>query len=232
MDRRDACPTLLRCAARAGDRIPNHQHLADIFEREEARQFSIGIRHGQCRGVALLHEGERVLERRVGVDDWKIGVHHRSHGRFGAGFPQRGFGPAGDLERVRGVFHYWSAGAMVTLPILNRNQGAIAAAQADRTVAAAQVDAARLTAQAEVAAARARDRNARRALDAYGAEAIGLARQNLDIVRQTYELGRGTLLDVLNEQRRYLDLERAYTDVLREAFEARQTLKEALGETR
>jgi hypothetical protein len=40
------------------------------------------------------------------------------------------------------------------------------------------------------------------------------------------------LLDVLNEQRRYLDLERAYTEVLREAFDARQTLKEALGEFR
>jgi len=152
--------------------------------------------------------------------------------RSDAGFPQRGFGPTGDLERVRGVFHYWSAGATVTLPLMNRNQGAIAAAQAERTAAAVQVDAARLTAQAEVAAARARDRGAQRALDAYGAESVALARQNLDIVRQTYELGRGTLLDVLNEQRRYLDLERAYTDVLREAFDARQTLKEALGAIR
>ena len=152
--------------------------------------------------------------------------------RSDAGFPQRGFGPTGELERVRGVFHYWSAGAMVTLPLLNRNQGAVAAAQAQRTAAAAQVDAVRLTAQSELAAARVRDVNARRALDAYTAEAVGLARQNLDVVRQTYELGRGTLLNVLNEQRRYLDLERAYTDVLREAFDARQTLKEALGETR
>jgi outer membrane protein, heavy metal efflux system len=152
--------------------------------------------------------------------------------RSDAGFPQRGFGPSGELERVRDVFHYWSAGAMVTLPLLNRNQGTVAAAQAQRTAAAAQSDAVRLTAQSEVAAARVRDINARRALDAYTAEAVGLSRQNLDVVRQTYELGRGTLLDVLNEQRRYLDLERVYTDVLREAFDARQTLKGALGETR
>ena len=52
------------------------------------------------------------------------------------------------------------------------------------------------------------------------------------VVRQTYELGRGTLLDVLTEQRRYADVERAYTDALREAYDARQTLKEAMGETR
>jgi outer membrane protein, heavy metal efflux system len=152
--------------------------------------------------------------------------------RMDAGFPQRGFGPTGDLERVRGVFHYLSAGAMVTVPLLNRNQGAAAAAQAERTAAAAQADAARLTAQSEVASARVRDVNARQALDAYTVEAIDLARQNLDVVRQTYELGRGTLLDVLNEQRRYLDLQRAYTDVLRETYEARHALKEALGEVR
>jgi len=152
--------------------------------------------------------------------------------RSDAGFPQRGFGPTGELERVRGLFHYWSAGAMVTLPLMNRNQGATAAARAERVAAVAEADAARLNAQSEIAAARVRDVAAQRALDAYTAEAVRLARQNLDVVRQTYELGRGTVLDVLSEQRRYLDLERAYTDVLWEAFEARQTLKEALGETR
>ena len=72
----------------------------------------------------------------------------------------------------------------------------------------------------------------RDALQAYSGDAITLARQNLDVVRQTYELGRGTLLDVLNEQRRYLELERSFTDVLREASEARQTLQNALGEVR
>ena len=35
------------------------------------------------------------------------------------------------------------------------------------------------------------------------------------VVRQTYELGRGTVADVLNEQRRYLEIERAYTDATR-----------------
>ena len=86
--------------------------------------------------------------------------------------------------------------------------------------------------QAEIAAARSRDEHAQLALHAYGGDAIDLARQNLEVVRQTYELGRGTLLDVLNEQRRYLDLERAFTDVLREAFEARQALKSAAGDVR
>jgi cobalt-zinc-cadmium efflux system outer membrane protein len=152
--------------------------------------------------------------------------------RMDAGFPQQGVSPAGGLEPIHGVFHYVSAGAMVTLPFLNRNQGAVAAAEAERAGAAARLEAAKLTAQSEVAAARSRDGRAQQAVDAYSNEAIALARQNLDVVRQTYELGRGTLLDVLNEQRRYWDVERAYTNVLREAYEARQALKAALGEVR
>jgi cobalt-zinc-cadmium efflux system outer membrane protein len=181
-------------------------------------------------------------EARVRVAEAQIDRAHREgrpdmslfgmYMRMDAGFPQQGFSSTGTLEPIRSVFHYVSAGAMVTLPILNRNQGAVAAAETERTAAAARVEAARLSAQSEVAAARARDEHARRALDAYSADAMALARQNLTVIRQTYELGRGTLLDVLNEQRRYLDVERAYTDVLREAYEARRTLKTALGEVR
>ncbi|HJZ74011.1 MAG TPA: TolC family protein [Vicinamibacterales bacterium] len=152
--------------------------------------------------------------------------------RMDAGFPQQGLSPTGGLAPIRSVFHYVSAGAMVTLPLQNRNQGAVAAAESDRVVANAQLEATRLTAQSEIAAARARDQRARQALDAYSGDAVRLAGQNLEVIRQTYELGRGTLLDVLNEQRRYLDVERAYTDVLREAFEARQALRAALGEVR
>ena len=84
--------------------------------------------------------------------------------RMDAGFPQRGFAPDGGLERVRGQFNYWSAGAMVTIPVLNRNQGDVAVARAERTGAAAAYDAARLAAEAELASAGARDGRAREAV--------------------------------------------------------------------
>jgi len=83
-----------------------------------------------------------------------------------------------------------------------------------------------------VAAAKSRDDYARRAVAVYTEGARTLARQNLDVVTQTYELGRATVFDVLNEQRRYLDLERAYTAALREAYEARTALRRALGDVR
>ncbi len=183
----------------------------------------------------------REAAARVAVADAKI-ERAQAEGRFDvsvfanymrmdAGFPQRGFTPDGGLERIRGLFHYVSAGAMLTVPVLNRNQGEVAAARAEHAGAESAYEAARLAADAELAAARARDERARQAVSAYtGAQT--LARQNLTVVEQSYELGRVTVFDVLAEQRRYLDVERAYTEALRIAYEARTTLNRALGGVR
>jgi len=152
--------------------------------------------------------------------------------RMDAGFPQQGVGGAGVLERVRGQFNYVAAGAMVMLPLFNRSQGQVAAAQAERSGAEARREAAELAARAEVAAAQARDGRAQRAVSLYASGVLTLARQNLNVVRQTFDLGRATVFDVLTEQRRYLEIEQAYTTTLREAWEARAALKRALGETK
>jgi outer membrane protein, heavy metal efflux system len=148
--------------------------------------------------------------------------------RMDAGFPQLGFGPNGGLERVRGLFQYVSAGASVSLP-LNRNQGDVAAATAGRAGAGAALDAVRLAARSELAVARARDDRAQQAVNVYSSGAQALARQNLAVVSQSYDLGRVTVFDVLTEQRRYLEVERAYTEALKAAYEARTALRLALG---
>jgi outer membrane protein TolC len=93
-------------------------------------------------------------------------------------------------------------------------------------------EAVRLTAQAEIAGAAARDEHSQRAVAVYSDGARTLAQHNLDVVSQTYDLGHVTIFDVLAERRRYLDVERAFTSALREAYEARTMLKRALGETR
>ncbi|MGD9894274.1 MAG: TolC family protein [Dehalococcoidia bacterium] len=181
----------------------------------------------------------REAETRVRLADARV-ERARNDGRFevslfGAymrmdtGFPQRGFDEAGGLVPVRNVFHYVSAGAMVTVPLRNRNQGEVAAAQAERTGAAARLDATRLSAQAEIRSAAAQEEQARRALALIGAS-VRLAQQNLDVLRQTYELGRGTVSDVLAAQRRYLDVEHGYTDTLKTAYEARTALLRARGD--
>src|SRR5204862_2329385 len=62
-----------------------------------------------------------------------------SYMRTDAGFPQLGLNTEGELTRVRGVFHYFSAGAALTVPLRNRNQGAVASALAERAGATARL---------------------------------------------------------------------------------------------
>jgi outer membrane protein TolC len=47
-----------------------------------------------------------------------------------------------------------------------------------------------------------------------------VAERNLGVVRQAYELGRIPVLDVIAEQRRYIDIEIGYTDALKLVYDA------------
>ena len=152
--------------------------------------------------------------------------------RMDAGFMQRGFGPDGHIERVRGVFNYVTGGAMIMVPLFNRNQGAIAAARAARAGAEARRDAALLQARTEAAAAATDEASARDVAAQYRDGIRPAARRNLDVVSETFALGRATVFEVLNEQRRYLEVERAYTEALRLVFEARTRLQLAAGDMR
>jgi cobalt-zinc-cadmium efflux system outer membrane protein len=144
-------------------------------------------------------------------------------------FPQLGVGPSGALQPVGDTFHYLAAGATLTLPWRNDNRGEIAAAGARRRAAEAQFSATALQARTEIAAAATLDQHSRDAVGLYAQEILPLARQNVQVVRQTYDLGRGTVADVLAEQRRYLEIERAYTDALKQAYDARTSLLSAQG---
>ena len=181
----------------------------------------------------------REAEARVQLAEARIN-NARSEGRFdvsvsgsymrmATGFPLRAFDALGSLAPIEGVFHYVVGGATVNLPIRNRNQGEIAVAQTERARAQARLEAARLAADAEIASAMVQEDRIRRALESIEG-AVRLSRRNLDIRRQTYELGRATLADVLAEQRRYLEMEIAYTSTLRAAYEARVALLRARGD--
>lgn len=149
--------------------------------------------------------------------------------RMDTRFAQSGFNENGQLQPVQGTFNYLSAGAMVTVPFRNRNQGEIAAARAEQAGAQARREATQLAAEADIAAAEARDAAARRALT-LTASVVELAARNLDVVRQVYELGRTTAADVLIEQRRYLDVQRAQTETMKASYEARAALIQARGD--
>jgi outer membrane protein, heavy metal efflux system len=193
-------------------------------------------------GSADARPDVREAEARVAVADARVDRAQRDgrldislfggYMRMDSGFPQFGVSPAGAPERVHGVFHYLTGGAMVSLPLFNRNQGELASARAERAGAASLHAAARLSAQTDIAGARALDQRAQQAVQVYREGAKALAARNLSIVQQSYELGRTTIFEVLAEQKRYLEFERAFTDTLRAAYEARTVLSRALGEWR
>ena len=69
---------------------------------------------------------------------------------------------------------------------------------------------------------------ARRALRVSG-DGVRQSQENLRIVRGAFDLGELRLLDVINEQRRLLETERAYTDLLKDANIAMAELERAVG---
>lgn len=193
---------------------------ASIATRADIREATARVALAGNRIEQIRHEG--------GTDLALTG----NYGREGYGFDQRGFDKAGNLVPVQGKFHSFEVGASLMLPFRNRNQGATASAEAERSGEMLQLQARQLAAQAELDAATVRDRETRRAVDMYANGIRDLARQNVDVQLEAYDLGRTPLTDLLTEQRRYLDVEAAYTAVLERAYQARVSLRRARGEIR
>jgi cobalt-zinc-cadmium efflux system outer membrane protein len=152
-----------------------------------------------------------------------------SYERPNSGFSQRAFDAAGNLSPIRQTFNYAVAGIEITLPAFNRNQGAIIADTAAIDAARSRIAAAGLAVRSEVAQNQVRYQGAQARVAAYGSSVREQAARNLDVVRQIYSYGRITLLDVITEQRRYIDIETSYTDVLLDAYAARIALEQAVG---
>ena len=73
-------------------------------------------------------------------------------------------------------------------------------------------------------------KRAARASEIYGVGVREQASSNLDVIRQTYELGSKTLLDYIAEQRRFIELENGYIDALLETYQARVEIQRAASE--
>jgi outer membrane protein, heavy metal efflux system len=145
------------------------------------------------------------------------------------GYDLRGLTASGGTRPIQDVFHYFGAGVSVVLPVRNRNQGNVAAATAEATAAERRHDYALIIAQQELAAALAQHTATRLAAELFDRGVRNVASANLDVIRESYRLGRATLLDVITEQRRYIEIENAYTDVLRQVWDAAVEVERAMG---
>ena len=145
------------------------------------------------------------------------------------GFPLNGLTHRGGLRPIDDTFHMVGGGVSITLPVLNRNQGNVQAALAEGRAAERRRQFLELVVRQEVSGALAQHAAAREAADIYAGRVRELARQNLDVIRQSQALGRIPLLDVIAEQRRFLDVEMGYTDALKQVWDATVEIERATG---
>ena len=177
---------------------------------------------------AELAAGSARVRKEQAEARWDASV-NVGYQRMDTGFDLMGQTANGSLRPIQDVFHYFGAGVSILLPVRNRNQGNIAAAAAETRAAERRVQLSELTTRQEVLAAFAQHAAARRAVELYEAGVRDVARRNLDVVRQSYELGRGSLLDVIAEQRRYLEIETGFTMVLKDLYDADVEIERAVG---
>jgi len=145
-------------------------------------------------------------------------------------FDQYGFTqPGGSLAPLRDKDNVLTAGVSISLPIRNRNQGNIEAAVARSRFARLRREALERSVRQEVLASVNRYEAARKALGVFDQGVVQQSQENLRIVRGAYDLGELRLLDVINEQRRLLDTQRAYTDLLKDTNLAIAELERAVG---
>jgi cobalt-zinc-cadmium efflux system outer membrane protein len=145
------------------------------------------------------------------------------------GFSEQAFDAAGNLTPIRQAFNHVVFGLNINLPIFDRNQGAVVADTAAIRAAQSQIAAINLNLRHDVAQNLIRFNGAQARVAVYRSGVRDQSAHNLDVVRQTYSYGRTTLLDVIAEQRRYIDIETGYTDILLDAYAARIALEQAVG---
>ncbi|WP_263359275.1 TolC family protein [Acidicapsa ligni] len=182
--------------------------------------------------LAMQHASEALAnaelrsDKAIGKPDASV---FGGYERPNSGFSQEAFDTAGNLSPIRQSFNHVVFGLNINLPVFDRNQGTAVADTAAIRAAQSQIAAVNLTLRHEVIQNLIRFNGAQARVAVYRSGVRDQASHNLDVVRQTYAYGRSTLLDVIAEQRRYIDIETGYTDILLNAYTARVSLEQAVG---
>jgi cobalt-zinc-cadmium efflux system outer membrane protein len=198
------------------------------YDRKQLLQLAIDHRPDLAfeRANEELASAELRSDRAKGKPDASV---FGGYERPDFGFSQRAFDAAGNLAPIRQTFNHVVFGLDINLPVFNRNQGAVVADTAAIQATRNQIAAVDLSLRHEVAQNLVRFNGAQARVTVYRSGVRDQAAHNLEVVRQTYSYGRTTLLDVIAEQRRYIDIETGYTDILLDAYAARISLEQAIG---
>ena len=147
--------------------------------------------------------------------------------RMESGFPLRGIDDAGNLQPIENRMNFFTFGVRLNLPVRNRNQGMIAAAVSEEEAARRRREFGELTIRREVTAAYARYQSAARAMEIYRVGVREQAAANLQVIRQTYELGSKPLFDYIAEHHRFIEVENGFIDARLETYLARLEILKA-----
>jgi outer membrane protein, heavy metal efflux system len=211
----------LRLRGSFDDLIAPLPPIAEAIERAlNERPDLQAARIGETLAAAMIEQA-----RSTGRIDAELTAGYE---RMNSSFPVQGIDRAGRLRPVEDVFNTVTVGVSLDIPVRNRNQGAIEAAVAMAEAARRRREFAELTVRREVAAAYARYESAARAMEIFRVGVRGQADTNLDVVRQTYELGARTLLDYIAERRRFIETETEFINALLETYQARVEIERAI----
>ncbi len=147
------------------------------------------------------------------------------YGQTSSAFDETPIGFLQDRDKL------FSFGVSITLPVLNRNQGAKAEAQLAITQAQRRREFAESVVRAEVASAYRRYEAAQASFQIYEQGVIARSAQNVRTMRAAYEAGAFRISELLAEQRRLIDSQREMTEALTERYRALAEMQAALGAT-
>lgn len=178
----------------------------------QSRPDLAGLRAMEELGAALIEQAKAAGRLDASVTS--------GYQRMNSSFPLNGLTDAGQPRPIQDIFRFFTFGVTFELPILNRNQGAVEAAVANRDAARNRREFGELIVRREVATAFVRYESTVKAMEIFRVGVRGQASANLDVVRQTYQLGSRNLVDYLIEQRRYIDIENEFIDLQLAVFNA------------
>lgn len=110
--------------------------------------------------------------------------------------------------------------ATLPIPVFNRNQGNIRAAEGEWIAAEQAVRRLELELQSRLAPVYERYRNAKQQVERYREDILPNAKETLDLIQASYEAGESSYLALLTAQRTYFQTNLAYLDALRELWSA------------
>ena len=117
----------------------------------------------------------------------------------------------------------------VPLPVFNRREGDLEIAMARRSRQAARLDLVKATISAQVAQALERFRASRRIVEQFTRHILPQQQENLEMLREGYQLGQFTLTEVLVMQREFIQGRSRYLDAIAEFNAALVDLEAASG---